>query len=139
MQRIILDTNVLVSALIQRSYPFYIVDSLFAQREIQLCLSEALFEEYFQVLSRPKFARFPDFIAQAQRLLADIKDRAIIYLPTEKINLIRDEADNKLLELAQACEANFLITGNSNDFTMPSFQDTRIVSPRQYWEEHRPQ
>ena len=52
MQKIIIDTNVFVSALIQRSYPFYIVDSVFINNKIKLCISNELFEEYFEVLNR---------------------------------------------------------------------------------------
>lgn len=139
MQKIILDTNVLVSALIQRSYPFYIVDHLFAHEDIYLCLSDELFREYYAVLNRDKFARFSDFASNAQKLLADIDIRAVKYFPTERLSVISDADDNKLLELAQTCKADYLITGNTNDFTMPSYKGTRIVTPRQYWEEHRPQ
>ncbi len=37
--------------------------------------------------------------------------------------------DNKLLELSDECNANFLITGNTNDFTMTKFKKTKIVTP----------
>ena len=42
MQKIIIDTNVLVSALIQRNYPFYIVDSIFSNNDLVLCISASL-------------------------------------------------------------------------------------------------
>lgn len=74
--RIILDTNVLVSALIQRNYPFFIVDSILADTNIQLCISPKLFAEYLDVLNRDKFSRFPDFHTRAQALLADIEGRS---------------------------------------------------------------
>jgi putative PIN family toxin of toxin-antitoxin system len=134
MQKIIIDTNVLVSALIQRSYPFYVVDSLFSKREIQLCISDELFEEYFAVLNREKFSKFPEFMALAQILLAEIERIAIKYYPEVKLEIIRDLDDNKLLELAETCEADFLITGNSSDFTMREYKSTKIVTPKEYWE-----
>jgi len=133
MQRIIIDTNVFVSGLIQRSYPFYIVDSLFSNNEIQLCISDKLFEEYYEVLNREKFSRFPEFLTLAQVLLAEIERRANRYYPTIKLDIIRDLDDNKLLELAETCEADFLITGNSNDFTMQEYKTTKIVTPKEYW------
>jgi hypothetical protein len=68
-------------------------------------------------LNREKFRRYPDFYAKAQRLLVDIQKRAIKYFPTIKLEIINDTGDNKLLELAEAANANFLITGNTNDFT----------------------
>jgi len=52
--RLILDTNVLVSALIQRSYPYFIVDNVLANKSLQLCISDKLFAEYLDVLNREK-------------------------------------------------------------------------------------
>ena len=42
--------------------------------------------------------------------------------------------DNMLLELAEESKADFLITGNTNDFIIPSYKQTRILTPREYWE-----
>lgn len=133
MRKIILDTNVVVSALIQRSYPFHIVNEVFSNSKIQLCLSDELLFEYFKVLHREKFAKYPDFVANAQTLLIDINNRAVKYHPTIRLNVINDIDDNKLLELAVTCKADFLITGNSNDFTLEKYEGTKIVSPKEYW------
>lgn len=132
--RLILDTNVLVSALIQRSYPFFIVDSVFVDENLQLCISHQLFAEYLDVLNRDKFARFADFHARAQTLLADIESRSLTFEPSSKVDLISDEADNRLLELAETCQADYIVTGNTNDFTMSEYKGTRIVSPRDFFE-----
>ena len=136
MQKIVVDTNVLVSALIQHSYPYYIVFEIFSNDDIQLCLSDELFAEYFNVLKRNKFAKYPDFIANSQALLVDIEKKAIKYFPTIRLEIINDLDDNKLLELAETCSADFLITGNTNDFTLVEYKGTKIVSPKEYWTEY---
>ena len=133
MQRIVVDTNVLVSALIQRSYPFHILQELFSNDDIELCISDELFKEYFDVLNRRKFAGFADFISNAQTLLVDIEKRAVKYFPTVKLEIINDLDDNKLLELAETCKADFLITGNTKDFTLQTYKETKIVTPKEYW------
>jgi hypothetical protein len=61
MQKIVIDTNVIVSSLIQRSYPFKIVYELLLDNKFDICVSEELMSEYYEVLNRPKFSRFPDF------------------------------------------------------------------------------
>lgn len=66
MQKIVIDTNVLVSALIQRSYPFHIIVELFSNDAVELCISDEVFEEYLNVLSRKKFSQFFDFSVNAQ-------------------------------------------------------------------------
>jgi uncharacterized protein len=66
--------------------------------KISVCVSEKLMFEYYEVLSRPKFVRFPDFFAKAERLLADIDTKAIKFQPSTSIDLIADKDDNMLLE-----------------------------------------
>ena len=136
MQKIIIDTNVFVSALIQRSYPYLIVRELFIEERIQLCVSDELLAEYYEVLSRPKFSQFPDFFIRAEALLADIDNRAEKYYPTTKISLISDQDDNKILELAEESQADFIVTGNTNDFTFTHYKSSRVLSPKEYWELH---
>jgi len=134
MQKIIIDTNVFVSALIQRNYPYYIVDSLFSNQNIKLCISNEVLKEYQEVLNREKFSRFTDFFAQAQILLSEIERVSEKYYPQVKLDIIQDIDDNKFLELAETCKADFLITGNSNDFSMQAYKTTRIITPKDYWE-----
>ncbi|MDR2305489.1 MAG: putative toxin-antitoxin system toxin component, PIN family [Treponema sp.] len=48
MHNIIIDTNVFVSSLIQKGYPYRIVHELFIEDKIQLCTSEKLIYEYYE-------------------------------------------------------------------------------------------
>ena len=65
MQKIVIDTNVIVSALIQRGYSYLIINEVFIEQKFQLCVSGELLTEYYEVLSRPKFSKFPDFFIRA--------------------------------------------------------------------------
>ncbi len=134
MQKIILDTNVIVSSLIQKNYPYLIVDHCIDGNAI-LCVSNSIIQEYLEVLSRPKFSKFADFKTNADFLIAILSEISEIYEPKEKLKIIKDEPDNRLLELADISKANFIITGNTNDFTMKIYNKTRIVTPKEYWEE----
>ncbi|TXD82498.1 putative toxin-antitoxin system toxin component, PIN family [Subsaximicrobium wynnwilliamsii] len=136
MQKVILDTNVIVSALIQKNYPYLILDYCI-EGNATICISNAMLQEYIEVLRRPKFAGFIDFKTNADFLIARISEMAETYEPTHKLNIIADEPDNRLLELAKISNANFIITGNTNDFTMKVFEQTKIVSPKKYWEDYR--
>ena len=138
MQKVIIDTNVIVSSLIQISYPHRIIFDLFIEDKILLCISPQLIAEYYEVLKCPKFAQFQEFAVKARVVLANIEMKAICYEPRMTIELISDKDDNKILELADECTADFIITGNTNDFTFPFYKQTRIVTPKDYWENHRP-
>ena len=138
MQKIVIDTNVIVSSLIQKSYPYLIINELFVEDKFQLCISEELMAEYYEVLSRPKFIKYPDFYLRAEATLIDIERKAIKYKPNVKLNLISDKDDNMILELADECSADFVITGNTLDFTFPTYKNTKIISPMEYWVKHNP-
>jgi uncharacterized protein len=138
MQKIVIDTNVIVSSLIQRNYPYLIINDFFFEDKFQLCVSEELLAEYYEVLNRPKFSKFQDFFIKAESLLADIETKSIKFKPTLKLDLISDKDDNMILELAEECKADFIITGNTTDFTFPSYKETKIVTPKEYWEIYKP-
>jgi putative PIN family toxin of toxin-antitoxin system len=138
MQKIVIDTNVIISSLIQRGYPNSIINDLFIEQKFQLCISEKLLSEYYEVLARPKFSKYQDFFIRSEALLVEIESKAIKFIPTIKLELISDEDDNMVLELAHECLADFVITGNTTDFTFPTYQKTKIVTPKEYWDNHRP-
>ncbi|MCL2327811.1 MAG: putative toxin-antitoxin system toxin component, PIN family [Bacteroidetes bacterium] len=134
MQKVILDTNVIVSALIQKSFPHYIVFDYVLDGQVQLCLSEALLDEYHDVLLRPKFARINNFESNAEIVLNRFAKTAVFYEPQIRLDIIKDKSDNKLLELADECKADFLITGNSVDFVFSYYKGTKILSPHSFWD-----
>ena len=133
MQRLVIDTNVFVSSLIQRGYSYLITKDLFSNSELQLCVSDEILEEYYDVLNRKRFTKFQDFTTKAQLLLTNIKKKATKFFPDIKVDLIKDLDDNKFLELSETCNADFLITGNTNDFTIKQYKTTKIVTPKEFW------
>ncbi len=138
MQKIVIDTNVIVSSLIQHGYPNLIIKDLFIEQKLQLCISVELLAEYYEVLARPKFSKFQDFFIRAEALLVEIEAKATKYNPTITLNLISDDDDNMILELADECLADFVITGNTTDFTFPTYKQTKIVTPKEYWDNYQP-
>lgn len=136
MQKIILDTNVIVFSLIQKNYPYLILEHCIEGNAI-VCVSNPILQEYIEVLGRTKFARFTDFKTNADFLIARLSEMAEIYEPKSKLNIIADEPDNRLLELAESSNADFIVTGNTKDFTMSLYEKTKIVTPKEYWEEQK--
>lgn len=137
MQKIIIDTNVLVSSLIQKSFPHLILN-LVIDRKVEVCLSNELLEEYYAVLRREKFSRYQDSYKNAEQLMVNLQQSCTYFKPSNKLEVIPDKDDNKLMELAEVSSADFLITGDVNDFTMSQFKETKIVTPKAYWENYRP-
>ena len=123
-----IDTNVLISALIKPSGWEAQVLELVAYRVIELFVSAALLAEYRGVLARPKFARIgPERIS---RLLSLIAHEASTIIPNETLNISDHEEDNRFYECAAAAQADYLVTGNRKHFPQP-FKTTQIVTSRQ--------
>ncbi|HET7119602.1 MAG TPA: putative toxin-antitoxin system toxin component, PIN family [Hanamia sp.] len=100
MPRLVIDTNVFISSLLRRSYPFLVVDTIFKERKnFELCVSNELLNEYNDVFNRIKFFKYVDYEIKSKILLSDIKKFGIKYSPSVKIDTIKDEADNRLLGL----------------------------------------
>lgn len=139
MEKIILDTNVIVSALISSSIPTKILYDLVLTQKVETCLSDEIFAEYIEVLSRDKFIKFPNFKTKAEVVLNKLREISVFYQTDKKIDVLTDTSDNKFLELAAVSSADYLITGNTLDFTMDEFEYTRIWTPREYWDNFAPQ
>ena len=117
-----------------RAFAFLIINELFVEGKIELCISDDLLKEYYAVFNRKKFAKYSDFLNKAEMLITDIEAKSIKFTPKKKLTVISDKDDNKLLELADECKADFLITGNSKDFIIKKYKRTKIVTPKEYWD-----
>lgn len=114
MIRVVLDTNVVVSAVLTRGGAEAHTLDLAAARKIQLYVSASILAEYQGVLRRSKFSHVsPKAIDTALDLIRRI---AIAVDPQETLAVSSDEDDNRFLECAEAADADYLVTGNKRHF-----------------------
>lgn len=136
MHKIVIDTNILVSAILSKSYPYSIVHDLIFQEKVISFTSDNVLSEFYSVIEYPKFKKYPGFILNAKNVVDGLFRFSILVQPTVFVDVLKDKSDNKFLDVALSCRADFLITGNSKDFTFKSFENTRIISPESYWNTH---
>ncbi len=130
MIRVVIDTNVVVSAnLIDEGLPASILD-LAANKKILMVVSVPVLAEYEKVLSRPRLKLDP---IKVKNSLTVIRSTSKLVKPKRMVKKSPDESDNRFYECAEAGKANFLITGNTKDFP-ESYKGTRIVTPREFIE-----
>jgi putative PIN family toxin of toxin-antitoxin system len=125
--RVVLDTNVLVSALLrQGSVPDQVVGLVLAGR-CGLIVDSRIVAEYRAVLARPEFG-FP--AAEVEAFLAFV-ERAD-WVVADPLNLaLPDETDRPFLEVAVAGGADALITGNPRHFRLRGTRlDLAVLTPR---------
>jgi uncharacterized protein len=126
--RLVLDTNIVVSAALRPEGLQRTVLLLAMTRPARLYVSAAILEEYQQVLARPKL-RVPK--GQRQQFLQLLKNRAHLVEPVRRLEVTSDPADNMFLECAEAARADYLVTGNVRHFP-PFWQQTKIITSREF-------
>ncbi|MBM3728951.1 MAG: putative toxin-antitoxin system toxin component, PIN family [Acidobacteria bacterium] len=130
MIRVVLDTNIIVSALLQPLGPPAQVFLLALGDTVRMCVSGSIFAEYEEVIRRPRLRRTEETILSA---LETIRTRATWVKPSEPVRACFDPDDDVFLECAQASGASYLVTGNARDFPL-RWIATEVVTPRQFLE-----
>ena len=128
MLKVVIDTNVLVSALLKSGSVPDLVLSFILEKKLIMCLSQAIATEYEEVLERAKFKKLDR--KEVKNLIARLKSNALWAEPNFRLEVAKlDPDDNKFLECAQAAGADFLVTGNTKHFPPEKFKKTRIATP----------
>jgi putative PIN family toxin of toxin-antitoxin system len=120
MRRVVLDTNIIVSALWSANGNAAKIFEMFLAGEIVLCYDSRIISEYRGVLNRPKFAfRRSKIGAVINRVRND--GVAVLVKPCEIA--FPDEDDKMFYEVAMECDAT-LITGNIRHYPAEAFIKT---------------
>jgi len=130
MIRLVLDTNVLVSALLTPAGLEASVLLLALRGMMVLCVSQEILAEYEDVLYRAKLKLDP---ARVRQVLSDVRRVATVVRPSMVLAVSKDEPDNRFLECAEAGNADFLVTGNRRHFP-GQWKSTKIVNARELLE-----
>jgi len=129
--RIVLDTNVLVSALLRPdSIPGRIVDLVLAE-QVTLAFDHRIFAEYQSVLFRPEFSFSSD---QVGALLEFVWRAGEMVDATPLPIHLPDPDDVMFIEVAVSALASALVTGNLKHFPASQRHGVRVLSPREWLE-----
>lgn len=128
MIRVVIDTNVFVSANLVEEGPSAAILYLAANNKIRMVVSEPILAEYEVVLRQPRLKLDPRKVTAALRLVRRI---SIAVKPSLILRISVDESDNRFYECAHAGRAAFLITGNRDHFP-EDYRMTRVVTPREF-------
>jgi putative PIN family toxin of toxin-antitoxin system len=126
--RVVFDTNIFISALVfpggQAEKALFRV----IENRDQLLISRPIVEEVLDVLAR-KFGREPDELARVAVLLAEIGE---LVTPRQRVRVLADDPDNRILECAAAGRAEQIVSGDRKLVQLGNFGTARIVSLRFY-------
>ena len=130
--RVVLDTNVLISAVLSQLGAPWECLAGWRARHYELVISLTLFTELARVSARPRIqARIvdPDF---RDNLIADLETDATFVEPEQRLTVVRDEADNRVLEAAVAGEVDYVVSGDADLLSLRVYEGIEIVTPARF-------
>jgi len=131
--RVVLDANVLVSAVISAAGPPRQVLTAWVEGRFELVASPALLEELRDVLDRPRLRRWVSTATASDFIDALAEDAELIDDPPAQPGLSPDPDDDYLVALARAAGAGCLVSGDRHllDLADPN---PPVVTPRRFLE-----
>ena len=131
--RLVLDTNVLVSAILSsNSISAKILN--WGEDNGVILYSAATLTEVLSVLGRSKFSKYIDH-NDIDGLSIRIKTVWLFVEILNQVQLCRDPKDDKFIDLALNGEASHLITGDNDLLVLDPIENTSIINPRTFWDE----
>lgn len=128
LPKVVIDTNIFISALLGSKKCNFIYEE-FKKGKFILITSSDLLVEIEEVIKRIKF-NFKK--GELEKLIFLIKKRSIIITPNKKINIARDPKDNIVLECGLAAKVDFIVTGDKDLISISNLGKTRIITPSEF-------
>ncbi|HWB51235.1 MAG TPA: putative toxin-antitoxin system toxin component, PIN family [Stellaceae bacterium] len=124
--RVVLDTNVLISAALKRnSTPGLVAHTV--ERHAGLLKSIATERQLLDVIARPYFMALID--ADTRSWLRSLMEAAQLVAISERIVGCRDPTDDKFLDLVVNGRAEAIVTGDADLLMLHPFRDVPIITP----------
>jgi hypothetical protein len=130
MKSVVIDTNVLVSALLFGGVPGKLIP-LWRKRKVQPKASKEIIEEYLRVLAYPKFDLSEEEInfLLYYEILPFFE---IIRIKKGPILVAKDPSDDKFIRCAQGAGARIIISGDQHLLKLSPYRQIRIISPSDF-------
>ena len=127
MIKLVLDTNVILSGTVFGGMVEIIID-LIVENKLQLFISPNLIKEVLEKLD--KFKAGETSTTKTMTVL----EAGELVNPSVKIAVCRDPKDNYILELAETCKADYVITRDNDLLELPNkrWKNTKIVKPEEF-------
>jgi putative PIN family toxin of toxin-antitoxin system len=131
--KVVIDTNVFVSALIGKSKTLSRLYEAFLDAKFTPLLSLDMLAELVEVIRRHKFKKYLK-LEDVKRFEELIKTDTILVAVSRTVNICRDQKDNILLECAACAERkpDFIVSGDDDLLVLKSFHGIPIIRPKDF-------
>ncbi|MBI5140661.1 MAG: putative toxin-antitoxin system toxin component, PIN family [Nitrospirae bacterium] len=126
--RVVFDTNIYISAFVIPNSRAALAVEKILERDDTLFISKPVIDEVLTVLAS-KFGGDAEALSRTAVYIADI---ARVVRPTAAVNILLDEPDNRILECAEAGNADLIVTGDKKMLELGRFNNTEIITLKAY-------
>ena len=130
--KIVIDTNILVSAVYFGGYPGKIVEAVI-DGSLDSFASEEVIEEYHMIVEGFRERKAGHF---NRELFLSYMDIVKTIEPEEVIEICRDPDDNKFLECASAAKAMYIVSGDKDLLVLTRYKDIEIITAKAFCERY---
>lgn len=127
--KVILDTNILISSIVFGGKPEQILRKVI-EKEVENVTSLTLLAELSRILAE-KFNLEYESIKLIEK---QMRKNFILTQPTEKLIVLKDEADNRVLEAAAKENCDYIVTGDKQILKLARFKNTKIITSTKFLE-----
>jgi putative PIN family toxin of toxin-antitoxin system len=124
----VFDTNVYISAFILPTSQANRAITRILDGQDTLLISRPILDEVLSTLGR-KFSRDAEALSQVAVFLSDLTEAVV---PQRSVRVFEDNPDNRVLECAEAGQADLIVTGDKAMLQLGHFRGIRLVSLREY-------
>lgn len=125
--KVVLDTNILISALGFGGKPRKILN-LMIDKKLKVVSSRILFAEFEDVVAK----KFPQLANELDRIDKLLKKHVKFVKPRVSVHILQDEPDNRVLEAAIEGNCEYIITGDNDLLDLKQFKNIQIVKPEDF-------
>ena len=132
-EKIVLDTNVLISALGWEGKPKKVFNRIL-NKELDLVISKEQLNEFKKILNYPKFKFTEDQKLKFLNIVSEISNIVDI---KNKLRIVKEDPDDDIiLETAVESNADFIISGDEHLLKLKKFKDIKIVTCSEFLEKN---
>ncbi|MDE1725568.1 MAG: putative toxin-antitoxin system toxin component, PIN family [Thaumarchaeota archaeon] len=124
--RIVLDTNILISALITDGTPRAVLHEIIT-RDHKIIISRKIIEEFVKITATPRIRKYVTK-DEVTRFLQDVSLISKLVVIRSRPSVVRDHKDNFIMATAHDGHARYLVTGDNDILTLRKFRGIKIVT-----------
>jgi len=132
--RIVLDTNVLVSATFWSGDSLRIME-LVADKKVKLIICLSIISECMKIINSDEilYKKTQKKLSDKKIVRAVIQETSVIMVPTKKLSIVKEDPDdNKIIGCALSGKADYIITKDNHLLKIKNYKGIKIVTPKEF-------